>query len=100
MAQFAANLVQAAYCRVASPYPRFLSELLLWYMLSLLALFGAARQRRSLRTRARLSHACARRASAAGSFYYNKHVAGAKKSAGGASSGGSGVRTRGGKKLQ
>ena len=35
---------QAAYCRRYSPYPRFLSELLLWYMMSLLALFGAPRR--------------------------------------------------------
>lgn len=32
---------QAAYCWALSPYPRFLSKLLFWYMISLLGLFGA-----------------------------------------------------------
>jgi hypothetical protein len=41
MAQFCANLAQAWYCMRNSPYPRFMSELLLWYMVSLLFLFGA-----------------------------------------------------------
>ena len=41
MLQFLANLVQAWYCERYSPYPRFLSTLLFWYMISLLALFGA-----------------------------------------------------------
>ena len=40
MLQFLANLVQAFYCERYSPYPRFLSSLLFWYMISLLALFG------------------------------------------------------------
>ena len=31
---------QAAYCLRYSPYPRFMSNLLLWYMCSLLFLFG------------------------------------------------------------
>jgi len=52
MAQFLANLLQAAYCERYSPYPRFLSTLLFWYMISLLGLFG--------------------------SFYYYKHVASAR----------------------
>lgn len=41
MLQFLANLVQAWYCERYSPYPRFLSTLLFWYMISLLGLFGA-----------------------------------------------------------
>ncbi len=41
IAQFCANLAQAWYCMRNSPYPRFMSELLLWYMVSLLFLFGA-----------------------------------------------------------
>ncbi len=40
MSQFLFNFMQAIYCRSFSKYPRFLSELLLWYMLTLLALFG------------------------------------------------------------
>ena len=35
----AAALVQAAYCYFASPYPKFLSKLLFFYMITLLALF-------------------------------------------------------------
>ena len=31
--------VQAAYCYYASPYPKFLSKLLFFYMITLLALF-------------------------------------------------------------
>lgn len=48
MFQFLCNLFQAIYCRVYSPYPKFISELLLIYMLTLLALFGR--------------------------FYYSKHI--------------------------
>jgi elongation of very long chain fatty acids protein 4 len=48
MLQFLCNLFQAIYCRVYSPYPRFISDLLLIYMLTLLALFGR--------------------------FYYSKHI--------------------------
>jgi len=40
MAQFAANFGQAIYAQNYSPYPKFLSQLLFWYMLSLLGLFG------------------------------------------------------------
>ena len=32
-------LLQAAYCYYASPYPKFLSRLLFFYMITLLALF-------------------------------------------------------------
>jgi elongation of very long chain fatty acids protein 4 len=53
MAQFLANLVQAWYCERFSPYPRFLSTLLFWYMISLLVLFGT--------------------------FYYNKHIRGSSR---------------------
>lgn len=40
MFQFALNFGQAIYCERYSEYPRFMSQILLWYMLSLLALFG------------------------------------------------------------
>lgn len=40
MFQFVLNLCQALYCTHFSPYPRFLSKILLVYMASLLALFG------------------------------------------------------------
>jgi len=40
MFQFFMNLLQAAYCWMYSPYPTFMSQLLLVYMVSLLALFG------------------------------------------------------------
>lgn len=51
MFQFLLNLFQALYCTSFSSYPKFLSKILLVYMLSLLALFGH--------------------------FYYSKHVASA-----------------------
>ena len=53
MFQFLCNLIQAIYCASFSDYPKFLSKILLFYMLSLLVLFGH--------------------------FYYTKHVAAAKK---------------------
>jgi elongation of very long chain fatty acids protein 4 len=40
MFQFFMNLVQAAYCWQYSAYPKFMSKLLLVYMISLLCLFG------------------------------------------------------------
>lgn len=40
MLQFFLNLLQALYCASFSVYPKFLSKILLVYMLSLLALFG------------------------------------------------------------
>jgi elongation of very long chain fatty acids protein 4 len=40
MFQFVLNLCQALYCSKYSPYPKFLSKILLVYMASLLALFG------------------------------------------------------------
>jgi len=40
MFQFFLNLIQAAYCWQFSPYPKFMSKLLLVYMISLLCLFG------------------------------------------------------------
>ena len=64
---------QAAYCRRYSPYPRFLSELLLWYMMSLLALFGAARP-----ARARWLSGLTAALIPAGHFYYSKFVASRK----------------------
>ena len=72
MAQFFANLVQAAYCWRYSPYPRFLSKLLFWYMISLLALFGAPA---SVMVTAwwLLTRCCT------GEFYHRKHVKGAKE---------------------
>lgn len=39
MLQFITMIAQAAFCYVFSPYPKFLSSLLFWYMLTLLALF-------------------------------------------------------------
>ncbi|OUS42014.1 ELO family [Ostreococcus tauri] len=53
MFQFVLNLLQALYCSKFSPYPRFLSEILLVYMATLLALFGQ--------------------------FYYSKHIASVRK---------------------
>jgi elongation of very long chain fatty acids protein 4 len=53
MLQFVCNLFQALYCRIYSPYPTFISDLLLLYMLSLLVLFGR--------------------------FYYSKHIVPSKK---------------------
>ncbi|ABO94747.1 predicted protein [Ostreococcus lucimarinus CCE9901] len=52
MLQFLCNLLQAVYCAYFSEYPKFLSKILLFYMISLLALFGH--------------------------FYYSKHIATAK----------------------
>jgi len=40
MFQFFLNLLQAAYCWQFSPYPKFMSQLLLVYMVTLLGLFG------------------------------------------------------------
>merc|ERR1719183_3079462 len=40
MFQFFLNLLQAAYCWQFSPYPKFMSKLLLVYMVTLLGLFG------------------------------------------------------------
>ena len=78
IAQFVANLLQAYYCMYNSPYPRFMSELLLWYMVSLLVLFGAQFAPRSVRSL--LPHTTLMRIATwslrcAGSFYYSKHVA-------------------------
>lgn len=53
MFQFVTNMGQAAYCRLYSPYPKQLSTLLFFYMITLLALFGQ--------------------------FYLSKHGSGAKK---------------------
>jgi len=53
MFQFVLNLFQALYCTHFSPYPKFLSRILLVYMASLLALFGQ--------------------------FYYAKHISSTKK---------------------
>lgn len=39
MFQFVTNMVQAAYCYYRSPYPKFMSKLLFFYMITLLALF-------------------------------------------------------------
>lgn len=39
MFQFVTNMAQAAYCRLYSPYPKQLSTLLFFYMITLLALF-------------------------------------------------------------
>lgn len=64
---------QAWYCRRNSPYPRFLSELLLWYMLSLLALFGAALAR-GMRAAVPLTLL-----PRAGHFYVSKHMMGSSK---------------------
>mmetsp|Transcript_18592 Transcript_18592/g.25777 ORF Transcript_18592/g.25777 Transcript_18592/m.25777 type:complete len:300 (-) Transcript_18592:199-1098(-) len=52
MFQFFMNLLQAAYCWQFSPYPVFMSKVLLLYMITLLFLFG--------------------------NFYYMKHVVGKK----------------------
>jgi elongation of very long chain fatty acids protein 4 len=38
--QFVLNLLQALYCSAFSPYPKWISKLLFFYMLSLLLLFG------------------------------------------------------------
>uniref|UniRef100_A0A7S0WT84 Very-long-chain 3-oxoacyl-CoA synthase n=1 Tax=Pyramimonas obovata TaxID=1411642 RepID=A0A7S0WT84_9CHLO len=40
MFQFFMNLIQAVYCLNFSPYPKFLSQLLVVYMVTLLMLFG------------------------------------------------------------
>eukprot|EP00227_Mantoniella_beaufortii_P012391 CAMPEP_0197605610 /NCGR_PEP_ID=MMETSP1326-20131121/43431_1 /TAXON_ID=1155430 /ORGANISM="Genus nov. species nov., Strain RCC2288" /LENGTH=293 /DNA_ID=CAMNT_0043173433 /DNA_START=72 /DNA_END=953 /DNA_ORIENTATION=+ len=40
MFQFFLNLCQAVYCSLYSPYPKFVSNLLFVYMISLLGLFG------------------------------------------------------------
>lgn len=53
MFQFVCNLLQAMYCVSYSTYPKFLSKILLLYMVSLLVLFGH--------------------------FYYSKHVIAAKR---------------------
>eukprot|EP00854_Cymbomonas_tetramitiformis_P021505 gene21505-25864_t len=52
MFQFFMNFLQAIYCLLFSPYPKFMSQVLLVYMVTLLMLFGH--------------------------FYYKKHVAAAK----------------------
>lgn len=39
MFQFVTNMAQAAYCQLYSPYPRQLSTLLFFYMITLLVLF-------------------------------------------------------------
>lgn len=39
MFQFVTNMAQAAYCQLYSPYPKQLSTLLFFYMITLLALF-------------------------------------------------------------
>jgi len=52
MFQFFMNFLQAIYCSIFSPYPKFMSQVLLVYMVTLLGLFGH--------------------------FYYQKHVAAAK----------------------
>lgn len=52
MLQFFFNVLQALYCASFSTYPKFLSKILLVYMMSLLGLFGH--------------------------FYYSKHIAAAK----------------------
>ena len=39
MFQFVTNMAQAAYCRLYSPYPKQLSTLLFFYMITLLVLF-------------------------------------------------------------
>lgn len=48
MFQFFLNLCQSVYTSLYSPYPKFISQLLFFYMISLLGLFGH--------------------------FYYSKHV--------------------------
>lgn len=56
MFQFVTNMAQAAYCRLYSPYPKQLSTLLFFYMITLLVLFlnfylgkhgGAGKKRQS-----------------------------------------------------
>jgi elongation of very long chain fatty acids protein 4 len=88
MAQFCANLAQAWYCMRNSPYPRFMSELLLWYMVSLLFLFGARasgrlgcvwRDQRSVGEVAHGAWSDARVHSRTGSFYYSKFVSAPKR---------------------
>ena len=79
---------QAAYCLRYSPYPRFMSNLLLWYMCSLLFLFGAAAPPAWRHTVVR-ADARPLLPRAAGSFYYSKHVAPKK-----------GAAAKGGKKRQ
>lgn len=73
--------VQAGYTLAYSPYPSWLSKLLLRYMVTLLVLFGALRRRDPIcsaiiltRDHSHDADVCRVRCVPAGTFFYRKHL--------------------------